>query len=167
LFTDIVGSTERLAVIGDLRWREILIRHEGQILQCVDDQGGRLVKMLGDGSLSVFAGPVAAVRAGRSICEAATRLDIEVRAGVHAGECERHPSGDISGLAVHIAAHVGATAGAGEVLISRPVRDLIGASGLLLAPRGHHKLKGLSDLWELFTVLGEAVPRALCAPQHL
>lgn len=111
LFTDVVSSTELVSVYGAARWGSLLERHEGQIRTHVDEEGGRVVKMTGDGSMSLFVGPAAAIRAARSICADARGLDIEVRAGVHTGECDRLPDGDISGLAVHIAARVSSAAG--------------------------------------------------------
>lgn len=105
--------------------------------------------------MSVFAAPVAAIRAGRSICEDARQLDIEVRAGVHTGECDRLRGGDLSGLAVHIAARVGAAAAPGEVWMSRTVCDLIGGSGLQVRSRGAHRLKDISEPWELFSAASE------------
>jgi len=157
LFTDVVSSTELVESRGDADWRALLDRHEGQIRGHVDDAGGRVVKMIGDGSMSVFTGPAAAIRAARAIAADARSLDIEVRAGVHAGECDRRPGGDISGLAVHIAARVQSAAAPGEIWVSRTVRDLVGGSGLELEPRGRHSLKGVSEPWELYLVAGEDV----------
>jgi class 3 adenylate cyclase/pimeloyl-ACP methyl ester carboxylesterase len=155
LFTDIVGSTGLVEQLGDAKWNELLARHEVQIAEHVEAAGGRLLKLIGDGSVSVFPGPAAAIRAGRAIAAAAPELDLRVRSGVHTGECQRRPGGDISGLAVHIAARVGAAAAPGEVWVSRTVRDLVGGSGLELAPRGSHELKGLTERWELFSLSGE------------
>lgn len=155
LFTDVVSSTELVSAYGDARWRQLLDRHEDQIRTHVEQEGGRLVEMIGDGSMSVFAGPAAAIRAARSISEDVRVLDIEVRAGVHTGECNRRSDGRFSGLAVHIAARVGSAAGPGEVWVSRTVRDLIGGSGLRLTSRGTHHLKGVSEPWELFSLGGE------------
>jgi class 3 adenylate cyclase/pimeloyl-ACP methyl ester carboxylesterase len=160
LFTDVVSSTERVASTGDARWGELLGRHKEQIHRRVEQEGGRLVEMIGDGSMSDFAGPAAAIRAGRLICEDAHVLDIEVRAGVHTGECNRAPGGGMSGLAVHVAARVGSAAGPGEVWVSRTVRDLIGGSGLQMRSCGRHQLKGVSERWELFVVVGEDVAAA-------
>jgi class 3 adenylate cyclase len=155
LFTDVAGSTELIVEHGDAHWRELLEHHESQIRGHVEDSGGRLVKMIGDGSMSIFPGPAAAIRAAQSICTDAPTLGIEVRAGVHAGECDRRPGGDISGLAVHIAARVGSAAAPGEVWVSRTVRDLVGGSGLELTRRGVHELKGVTERWELFSLAGE------------
>jgi class 3 adenylate cyclase len=165
LFTDVVASTQLVAALGDARWRELLARHEGQIRRNVEDEDGQLVNMIGDGSMSIFAGPAAAIRAARSISNEAHELDIKVRAGVHTGECDRRPGGDISGLAVHIAARVGAAAEANEVWVSRTVRDLIGGSGLRLDSRGAHELKGVNEMWELFAVMSEDV-KAVTIPHE-
>jgi class 3 adenylate cyclase len=102
-----------------------------------------------------LGGPTAAIRAARAVGADARELSIEVRAGVHTGECDRRPDGDISGLAVHVAARVATAARPSEVWVSRTVRDLIGGSGIQLASRGSHSLKGLAEEWELFCVLGE------------
>jgi class 3 adenylate cyclase len=155
LFTDVVSSTEHVSQLGDARWGDILRRHEQHLRRRIDAEDGRLIKMIGDGSVSVFGGPAGAIRAARGATADARDLDIEIRAGVHTGECDRRPDGDISGLAVHVAARVAAAAKPGEVWVSRTVRDLIGGSGLQLASRGSYALKGLEDEWELFSVLGE------------
>jgi class 3 adenylate cyclase/pimeloyl-ACP methyl ester carboxylesterase len=155
LFTDVASSTELVARHGDRPWRQLLERHEREIQSHVTENGGRLVKMIGDGSMSVFPGPAAAIRAAESVCTDAKALNIEVRAGVHAGECDRRPGGDISGLAVHIAARVGSEAAPGEVWVTRMVRDLVGGSGLMLTPQGFHELKGVGEALELFSVSGE------------
>lgn len=155
LFTDVVSSTERLAQLGDGRWGDILRRHEAQLRHQIDAEGGRLVKMIGDGSMSAFGGPAAAIRTARAVGAGAHELGIELRAGIHAGECNRRPDGDLSGLAVHVAARVAAAARPGEVWVSRTARDLIGGSGLQLSSRGSYALKGLNDEWELFSVIDE------------
>lgn len=155
LFTDIVDSTQLVVRQGDTRWSELLGRHERQIEQHVQEWGGRLVKLVGDGSVSVFNGPAAAIRAARAICASSPELGFAVRAGVHTGECDRRPGGDIAGLAVHVAARVGAAAAPGEVWVSRTVRDLIGGSGLELTPRGTHELRGVPERWELYSLTGE------------
>ena len=156
LFTDIVGSTRLVVEHGDAHWSELLSRHEQQIQQHVLEWGGRLVKLIGDGSVSVFHGPAAAIRAARAICATTPELGFAVRAGVHTGECDRRPGGDIAGLAVHIAARVGAAAAPGEVWVSRTVRDLVGGSGLELTARGTHELRGVPERWELYSLAGES-----------
>jgi class 3 adenylate cyclase len=164
LFTDIVGSTDHLARLGDGAWREILREHELIAHREVAAEGGRIVTMTGDGMFSTFPGPAAAVRCGRAISAAAQALGIEIRAGVHAGECE--PLGDdLVGLAVHIGARISALASAGEVLVSSAVRDLVAGSGLQFSAHGTHHLKGVPDTWELFALsprdtVPESVARA-------
>lgn len=151
LFTDVVGSTEQVVRHGDVEWAGLLRRHTHQIRATVEGADGELLQLIGDGSLSTFTGPAAAIRAAREISEQAGTLGLETRAGVHTGECQRR-GGDVSGLAVHVAARVAAKAGPGEVWVSRTVRDLIGGSGLPLVSRGAHELKGVPEAWELYTV---------------
>jgi class 3 adenylate cyclase len=156
LFTDIVGSTERAALVGDARWRELLVAHERMLRREVDAAGGRVVKLIGDGSLSTFDGPARAIRCAERIC-AASEPDVAIRAGLHTGECEMIDD-DVAGIAVHIAARVSARADAGEVLVSRTVRDLVTGSGIALQPRGEHQLKGVPGSWELYAVGGDTAP---------
>lgn len=157
MFTDIVSSTERAAQLGDTRWRELLTAHEQMLRREVDTVGGRLVKMTGDGSLSTFDGPALAIRCAERINAGARELGLEIRAGLHTGECELIEA-DVAGIAVHIAARVSAKAGPGEVLVSRTVRDLVTGSGIALQSRGEHQLKGVPDNWELFVVGNETAP---------
>jgi class 3 adenylate cyclase len=158
LFTDIVGSTEQAALLGDGRWRQLLIMHEQMLRREVEAAGGgRVVKLIGDGSLSTFDGPARAIRCAERICAAADELDVEIRAGLHTGECEVIDN-DLAGIAVHIAARVSAQAGPGEVLVSRTVRDLVTGSGIALQSRGEHELKGVPGSWELFAVGSETAP---------
>jgi class 3 adenylate cyclase len=153
MFTDIVGSTARAGELGDARWRALLDRHDELIRHRVEAAGGRVVKMTGDGSLCILDGPARAIRCGQEIAGAVGDLGVEVRVGLHTGECEVVDS-DLAGVAVHIAARVCAAAGAGEVLVSRTVRDLVVGSGLELRPRGEHELKGVPGKWELFATAG-------------
>jgi class 3 adenylate cyclase/pimeloyl-ACP methyl ester carboxylesterase len=157
LFTDIVGSTEHAAHLGDAGWREVLVAHEHRVRDEVQTAGGRLVKLTGDGSLSTFAGPARAIRCAERLCAARDELGVEIRAGLHTGECEVIDD-DIAGMAVHIAARVSEQAQAGEVLVSRTIRDLITGSGIALQPRGAHELKGVPGTWELFAVGAETGP---------
>lgn len=157
LFTDIVGSTEHAARLGDAAWREVLVGHERRVREEVQTAGGRLVKLTGDGSLSTFAGPAGAIRCAERLCAARDELGVEIRAGLHTGECEVIDD-DIAGMAVHIAARVSEQAAAGEVLVSRTIRDLITGSGIRLQPRGEHELKGVPGTWELFAVGAETAP---------
>jgi class 3 adenylate cyclase len=157
LFTDIVGSTEQAARLGDARWRVLLVEHERMLRREVEDAGGRVVKLIGDGSLSTFGGPARAIRCAERICSAARELDLEIRAGLHTGECEVIGD-DIAGMAVNIAARVSAEAGAGEVFVSRTVQDLVAGSGIALQPRGEHELKGVPGSWELLSVGADTAP---------
>jgi class 3 adenylate cyclase len=165
LFTDIVGSTERASTMGDRGWRDLLDRHESLLREHVTESGGRLVKMMGDGSLSVFDGSARAIGCAHEFAEAAQALDLKVRAGLHTGECEIVDA-DLAGLAVHIGARVGALAGAGEVLVSRTVKDLVVGSGLEFAPRGTHELKGVPGSWELFALADGSAPTVSVAPER-
>lgn len=157
MFTDIVGSTARVREFGDARWRALLHHHDELVRDHVEVAGGRVIKTIGDGSLCTFGGPARAIRCGQEIAAAVGDLGVEVRVGLHTGECEAVEK-DLAGLAVHIAARVCAAAGAGEVMVSRTVRDLVAGSGLELRPRGEHELKGVSGKWELFAAGGENDP---------
>jgi class 3 adenylate cyclase len=151
LFTDVVASTELLASVGDARYRELRSAHERLVRLAVETAGGQLVNVMGDGTLSVFDGPSVAVRCAETVCREASEAGIEVRCGVHTGELERDGL-NVTGMTVHIGARVGAAAGAGEVLVSRTVHDLVVGSGLTFASRGEHELKGIAGSWELFAV---------------
>jgi len=151
MFTDIVGSTERAAELGDERWRELLASHENLVRGELDRFRGREVQMLGDGVLATFDGPARAIRCARTICHEVRSLGIEVRAGLHTGECEVR-NGDIAGIAVHTGARVSAKASAGEVLVSSTVKDLVAGSGIEFQDRGLHELKGVPGEWRLFAV---------------
>ena len=159
LFTDIVASTEHAVRLGDTRWRQSLGDYERMVTSEVEAAGGRVVQFVGDGSLITFDGPARAIRCAERIIEGSRTLGVETRAGLHTGECERRPNG-IAGIAVHIAARVSARASAGEVLVSRTVRDLITGSGIALQPHGEHELKGVPGTWELFTVGEHTAPVA-------
>lgn len=152
LFTDIVDSTRTAAEMGDRRWKAVLDQHDLMCARQVERHGGRVVNHTGDGILATFDGPARAVRCGQAITSGAQGLGIEVRAGVHTGEVEQRGE-DIGGLGVHIGARVAALAGAGEVLVSRTVADLVIGSGLQFAEHGEHDLKGVPGTWSLFTVV--------------
>jgi len=152
LFTDVVDSTRLLTEIGDARYRELHDAHERQVRMQVEGAGGRLVNVIGDGTFSVFDGPSRAVAAAQAICAQAAELGIGVRAGVHSGELERTVGHDVTGLTVHVGARVAAAAEAGQVLVSRTVRDLAIGSGIQFTPHGEHELKGVPGRWELFSV---------------
>jgi class 3 adenylate cyclase len=151
LFTDIVGSTERAAEMGDQRWRALLEAHEDVTRREVARHRGHTVKTLGDGALATFDGPARAVRCAEAVRDAVQRLGLELRAGVHTGEIERIGD-DVGGLAVHLGARVGALAGAGEVLVSQTVRDLAIGSGIEWDDRGEHELKGVPGAWRVYAV---------------
>jgi class 3 adenylate cyclase len=157
LFTDIVGSTERAASLGDERWRYLLERHHAVVRGELARFQGREIDTAGDGFLASFDGPARAVRCAASIVGAVRRLGIEIRAGVHTGECE--VIGDrLAGVAVHIGARVAALAGSGEVLVSSTVRDLVAGSGLEFEDRGLHRLRGIEGEWRLFALAGPPRP---------
>jgi class 3 adenylate cyclase len=149
LFTDIVGSTEKAAALGDKRWRRLLDDHHATIRRVLARFRGREVKTTGDGFLATFDGPARGVRCACAITEEIKSLGIEVRAGLHTGECEMMGD-DVGGIAVHIGARVAALAGAGEVLVSSTVKDLVAGSGLSFGARGSQTLKGIPGEWQIF-----------------
>jgi class 3 adenylate cyclase len=151
LFTDIVGSTERAAAIGDAAWRELRDAHDAIVRAELDRHRGREIDTAGDGFLATFDGPARGVRCAIAIRDAVRRLGLEIRAGLHTGEVESDGAG-VAGLAVHIGARVAATAGAGEVVASSTVRDLVAGSGIEFEDRGTHELKGVPGGWHLFSV---------------
>jgi class 3 adenylate cyclase len=151
LFTDIVGSTQLAATLGDHRWKGLLADHNRVVRRQLDRFGGHEVRVVGDGFLASFDGPARAVRCALAIRDEVQELDLEIRAGLHTGEVEVLPD-DIAGLAVHVGARISAVAGAGEVLVSSTVKDLVVGSGLVFDDRGSHALKGVPDEWRLFAV---------------
>ncbi|HEU6443425.1 MAG TPA: adenylate/guanylate cyclase domain-containing protein [Gaiellaceae bacterium] len=151
LFTDLVDSTSRAAELGDARWREVLERHNSVIRRQLARFRGGEVDTTGDGFFAVFDGPARAIRCAEAIREAVNGLGLEIRAGLHTGECEQH-DGKIGGIAVHIGARVAAEAAAGEVLVSRTVKDLVAGSGLEFEDRGARELKGVPGTWQLYAV---------------
>jgi class 3 adenylate cyclase len=152
LFTDIVGSTTTAAEMGDQRWRQLLDIHDAAVRSEVQRARGREISTTGDGFLIMFDGPARAIRCGRAIIDAVRAFGVEVRAGIHTGECEVRGD-DLGGLAVHIAARVAALAGASELLVSSTVKDLVAGSGIEFQDRGNFQLKGVPGEWRLFTVL--------------
>jgi class 3 adenylate cyclase len=151
LFTDIVGSTEQASRVGDRQWSRLLDAHDRVARELVDRFGGRLVKSTGDGVLAIFDSPGAAIGCAVDLRGRLRELGIEIRAGVHTGEVQ--PRGtDVGGIAVHVGARVMGAAGAGEVLVSRTVRDLVAGSDVHFEDRGSHALKGISGEWQLFAV---------------
>jgi len=149
LFTDIVGSTSRAATLGDRAWRELLERHHAVVRAELGRFRGREVDTAGDGFMAAFDGPARAIRCALAVVAGVRRLGLEVRAGIHTGECEQTGS-RLTGIAVHTAARVAATAGAGEVLVSSTVRDLVAGSGISFVEAGVHELKGVPGTWHLF-----------------
>jgi class 3 adenylate cyclase len=148
LFTDIVGSTKRAAALGDRRWKGLLDAHDDAVRRELDRFGGEAVNTTGDGFLAAFDGPARAIRCSQAIASEATGLGLEIRSGLHTGECELR-SGDLAGIAVHIGARVAALAGAGEVLVTSTVRDLVAGSGIGFDDRGQHELKGVPGSWQV------------------
>jgi class 3 adenylate cyclase len=153
LFTDIVGSTERVSAMGDRRWRALLDTHDRVVREQLRRFGGREINTTGDGFFVSFDGPARAIRCGRAIIEAGVDMGIDVRAGLHTGECEVRGD-DLAGVAVHIAARVGALAEARELLVTSTVKDLVAGSGISFEDRGAHALKGVADEWRLLAVSG-------------
>jgi class 3 adenylate cyclase len=151
LFTDIVASTERAAELGDRRWRELLQVHDDLGTRLVEQGGGRVVKSTGDGLLATFDGPGRAIGCAVALRDQLADIDVQIRAGLHAGEVELRGD-DVGGIAVHIAARIMAEAGPGEVVVSRTVRDLVAGSDRQLEDRGSHQLKGVAGDWQLFAV---------------
>ena len=153
LFTDIVGSTDRAAQLGDGRWRDLLERHDQTVRIQIERFQGREVKAMGDGFVATFDGPGRAIDCALAIRETLKASDIEVRAGIHTGEIEVRGD-DIAGMAVHIGARVASIAEPGEVLVSSTVKDLVVGSGIDFVERGEHELKGVPGSWKLFAVQG-------------
>jgi pimeloyl-ACP methyl ester carboxylesterase len=151
LFTDIVGSTERAQALGDREWRSLLERHHSTVREILARYRGREIDTAGDGFLASFDGPARAIRCAVSVRDALAALDIPVRSGLHTGEVE--VLGDnLAGIAVHVGARVAGAAGAGEVLVSSTVRDLVAGSGIQFEDRGLHELKGLDEPRRLYAV---------------
>jgi pimeloyl-ACP methyl ester carboxylesterase len=149
LFTDIVGSTDRARELGDRRWRDLLERHNDLVRRDLERFRGVEVDTAGDGFFATFDGPARAIRCARSIVESVRSVGLEVRSGLHTGECEL--SGDsVRGIAVHTGARVASAAGAGEVLVSSTVKDLVAGSGIEFTDRGVHELKGIPGEWRLY-----------------
>jgi class 3 adenylate cyclase len=152
MFTDICGSTKRAAEMGDRRWSDLLERHDELVRRQLDRWQGKEIKTTGDGFLATFDGPARAIRCAKTIAYEVNSLGIAIRAGLHTGECEVRGD-DVAGMAVHIGARVGALAGAGEVLVSNTVKDLVVGSGIDFADNGEHELKGVPGEWRVFRVV--------------
>ena len=153
LFTDIVGSTERAAALGDRRWSSLLGSHDVVAQAVIDQHGGRLVKLTGDGVLATFDGPGRAIRCGFALRDALDPLGITIRAGLHTGEVELRGD-DIGGIGVHVAARVLEQAEPGELLVSAAVPLLVAGSGVEFEDRGEYELKGVPEAWRLYAVEG-------------
>jgi class 3 adenylate cyclase len=151
LFTDIVASTQHAAAAGDERWRAVLQRFSEMTAEVTERFGGTVVKSTGDGHLTTYDGPTQAIRCAEALCADAETLGIEIRVGIHTGECELMGT-DIGGIAVHIAARILGQAGAGEILVSRTVRDLVVGSGTGFEDRGSVELRGVPGSWQLLVV---------------
>src|SRR5918992_1693404 len=152
LFTDIVGSTDRAQEIGDVRWREVLDRHDRTARRLVEQEQGELIKTTGDGILALFEAPGRAISCARELSRDLRELGIGIRAGIHTGEVEFRGD-DVGGIAVHIAARIMDAARPDEILVSRTVRDLVAGSETDLVDRGTHGLKGVAEDWQLFAVI--------------
>jgi len=155
LFTDIVRSTETAAELGDRAWAELVERHHALVRGHLDRFRGRELDTAGDGFFAMFDGPVRAIRCAEAITRAVRDLGLQVRAGLHTGECEL-VDGKVAGIAVSIGARVASHAGAGEVLVSQTVRDLVAGSGLEFEDRGATELKGVTGEWRLYAVADAA-----------
>jgi len=154
LFTDIVGSTEQAAALGDRAWRGLLERHHALVRRELARFRGEERDTAGDGFFATFDGPARAIRCAQALVAGVRDLGLELRAGVHTGECELH-DGKVAGLAVSIGARVAATAEASEVLVSQTVKDLVAGTGLVLEDRGERELKGVPGSWRLYRAISE------------
>jgi len=151
LFTDIVGSTEQAARLGDRRWKDLLSEHHEAVRRQLEAFRGTERDTAGDGFMATFDGPARAIRCARAVIESVRQLGLEVRAGIHTGECELMGE-RLAGIALHLAARVAGAAGPGEVVVSRTVRDLVAGSGIAFADLGEQTLKGVPDAWRLYRV---------------
>jgi class 3 adenylate cyclase len=151
LFTDIVGSTELATRLGDTAWRELLEKHHAIVRRELARFRGQELDTAGDGFFATFDGPARAVLAAVAIREPLRAIGIEVRAGLHTGECEVS-DGKVVGIAVSIGARISSLAGPGEILVSSTVKDLVAGSGLRFEDRGEHQLKGVPETWRVFAL---------------
>jgi class 3 adenylate cyclase len=152
LFTDIVGSTERAAELGDRAWRELLDRHHSVVRKRLAEFRGDELDTAGDGFFAAFDGPGRAIHCARALVDDVRSLGLELRAGLHTGECERHER-KLTGIAVPVGARIASLAGPAEVLVSSTVRDLVAGSEIEFDDRGEHELKGVPGLWRLYSVV--------------
>jgi class 3 adenylate cyclase len=149
MFTDIVGSTERAAALGDRDWRDLLAQHHALVRRELGRYRGKERDTAGDGFFATFDGPARAIRAAQSIIGGVNELGLEPRIGIHVGECELHED-KVAGIAVNIGARVAGEAGANEILVSQTVRDLVAGTGITFDDRGGRELKGIPGTWQLF-----------------
>jgi class 3 adenylate cyclase len=152
LFTDIIGSTERLVAVGDAAWRDLLQRHHEALRALLADHRGREIDTAGDGLFATFDGPARAIRCALAINGAVRRLGLYVRAGIHTGEVELNGN-EVRGIAVHVGSRVAGLAAPGEILCTSTVKDLVAGSGIVFDDAGEHELKGVPDRRHLFRVL--------------
>ena len=152
MFTDIVGSTERAVQLGDRRWSQLLDTHHEVVRHELERFRGREVDTAGDGFLATFDGPARAVRCALAAGEAVRPLGVEIRAGIHTGECELDGP-RVRGIAVHTGARIASLAGPSEVLVSQTVKDLVSGSGLAFDDRGLHELKGVPGEWRVYAAI--------------
>jgi class 3 adenylate cyclase len=153
LFVDVAGSTRLAAEIGDSRFRDLIEQFHQLVRRQLDRYQGRLVDTAGDGALALFDSPARAIACAEAVRDGVRALGLQVRAGVHTGEMEHGPAGEVRGIAVHTGARVAALAGPGEVLVSRTIRDLVAGAPIRLDSRGVHELKGVPGSWEVFAVV--------------
>ena len=158
LFTDIVGSTAKASELGDAGWRELVERHHAAVRALIERFRGREVDTAGDGFYATFDGPARAIRCAQAIVAEMAPLGIEIRAGLHTGECEVI-DGKVGGMAVNIGARVATAARPSEVYVTQTVKDLVVGSGLAFEDRGEHELKGVDAPWRLYRVVSSAVAR--------
>jgi class 3 adenylate cyclase len=151
MFTDIVASSERAVALGDKAWRDLLIQHRSAVRSELRRFRGEEMDTAGDGFFAAFDGPARAIACAQAIIGASAELGLQLRAGLHTGECERD-DGKLTGIAVHIGARVAAEANTGEILVSSTVKDLVAGSGLTFGDRGTHELKGVPGDWHLYSV---------------
>lgn len=166
MFTDIVESTRRASKMGDRKWRELLDQHDALARRHLEGHGGREVKTVGDGFLATFEGPENAVRCAGALVREVSDIELEIRAGLHTGQCEVRGA-DLGGIAVHIAARIADLAEPGEVLVSQTVKELVTGSKLPFVSRGTHTLRGVPGRWRVFRLkIGErkSAPPARRAP---
>ncbi|HEY2804122.1 MAG TPA: adenylate/guanylate cyclase domain-containing protein, partial [Actinomycetota bacterium] len=152
MFTDVVGSTQKAAELGDRGWRDVLERHHSAVRAMLARYRGTEIDTAGDGFFATFDGPARAVRCARAAVEAVRPIGLEIRAGVHTGELQTI-DGKVGGMGVVIGARIGAQAGASEVLVSQTVKDLVAGSGLVFEDAGEHELKGVPETWKVFRVV--------------